>query len=237
MTSCACPQRRNAPPRARRDRDASGCARSRAPRGTSHPFPPQRSFRFGVRRGSGRSAPYAAPHPEPKRPSATNSTPSENAKPPPNEHARCAKVGVSQVRKSGYLLTAGATAGSSVSRGRRRRGWWSSSMDRAAAGIQVRPGQVRPGQVPSGQVPSGQVRPGQVQPGSLAPEAPPSFTAWVAVSKDSGGGPGGVGTELWKRPRTRSRHPANCRQWGSTKELAPRTRTRDRGWYRYPGCE
>ena len=34
-------------------------------------------------RGSGRSAPYAAPHPEPKRPSAPNSTPSGNAKPPP----------------------------------------------------------------------------------------------------------------------------------------------------------
>ena len=32
---------------------------------------------------SGRSAPYAAPHPEPKRPSAPNSTPSGNAKPPP----------------------------------------------------------------------------------------------------------------------------------------------------------
>ena len=96
-------------------------------------------------------------------------------------------------------------------------GWWSSGMDQAAAGIRAQSG--------------------QVQPGSRAREAPPSFTAWVAVSKDSGGGPGGVETELWKRPRTRSHYPASCRQWGSTKELAPWTRTRDRGWYRYSGCE
>lgn len=96
-------------------------------------------------------------------------------------------------------------------------GWWSSGMDQAAAGIRAQSG--------------------QVQPGSRAREAPPSFTAWVAVSKDSRGGPVGAGTELWKRPRTRSRHPANYRQRGSTKELAPRTRARDRGWYRYPGCE
>ena len=83
-----------------------------------------------------------------------------------------------------------------------------------------------------GRVQSGRVQSGQVQPGSLAREAPPSFAAWVAVSKDSRGGPGGAGTELWKRPRPRSRHPANYRQRGSTKELAPRTRTRDRGWRR-----
>ena len=99
-------------------------------------------------------------------------------------------------------------------------------------GGRVQSGQVQSGQVQSGQVQPGQVQSGQVQPGSLAREAPPSFAAWVAVSKDSRGGPVGAGTELWKRPRPRSRHPANYRQRGSTKELAPRTRTRNRGWRR-----
>ena len=223
MTSCACPQRRNAPPRARRDRDASGCARSRAPRGTSHPFPPQRSFRFGGRRRSGRSAPYAAPHPKPKRPSAPNSTLSTNAKPSPKRAC--------PVRKSRCLPSAQEW----MSLDSRRNGPDPPPREEGGAGG----GGLRVWIGPQAgiQVRSGQVRPGQVQPGSLAREAPPSFTAWVAVSKDSRGGPGGVGTELWKRPRTRSRHPANCRQRGSTKELAPRTRTRDRGWYRYPGCE
>ena len=216
MTSCACPQRRNAPPRARRDRDASGCARSRAPRGTSHPFPPQRSFRFGGRRGSGRSAPYAAPHPEPKRPSAPNSTPSTNAKPSPKRAC--------PVRKSRCLPSAQKW----VSLDSRRHGRILRLARTAAQGVVV---------FGYGSGRGGQVQSGQVQPGSRAREAPPSFTAWVAVSKDSRGGPGGVGTELWKRPRTRSRHPANYRQRGSTKELAPRTRTRDRGWHRYPGCE
>ena len=205
----------------------------RAARDPGRHAAPHTPSRPSARFGSGAGAAPVAPLPtRPRTPNRNNPRPQtrpprQTRSHPPNEHARCAKVGVSQVRKSGCLLTAGATAGSSVSRGRRRRGWWSSGMDQAAAGIQVRPGQVRPGQV----------QPGQVQPGSLAREAPPSFTAWVAVSKDSRGGPGGAGTELWKRPRTRSRHPANCRQRGSTKELAPRTRTRDRGWYRYPGCE
>ena len=221
MTSCACPQRRNAPPRARRDRDASGCARSRAPRGTSHPFPPQRSFRFGGRRRSGRSAPYAAPHPKPKRPSAPNSTLSTNAKPSPKRAC--------PVRKSRCLPSAQEW----MSLDSRRNGRILRLARTAAQGVVVFGyGSGRSGQVQSGQVQSGQVQSGQVQPGSLAREAPPSFAAWVAVSKDSRGGPVGAGTELWKRPRPRSRHPANYRQRGSTKELAPRTRTRDRGWRR-----
>ena len=89
----------------------------------------------------------------------------------------------------------------------------------------VRAGSVR-------QVPSGQVQSGRFRPGLSRGKRRLSFAAWVAVSKDSRGGPGGAGTELWKRPRPRSRHPANYRQRGSTKELAPRTRTRDRGWRR-----
>ena len=204
----------------------------RAARDPGRHAAPHTPSRPSARFGSGAGAAPVAPLPtRPRTPNRNDPRPQtrpsrQTRSHPPNEHARCAKVGVSQVRKSGCLLTAGAT-------GRILR-----LVRKAAQGVVVfgygsgrsgHSGSVR--QVQS----AGSVR--QVQSGSLAREAPPSFTAWVAVSKDSRGGPGGVGTELWKRPRTRSRHPANCRQRGSTKELAPRTRTRDRGWYRYPGCE
>ena len=209
----------------------------RAARDPGRHAAPHTPSRPSARFGSGAGAAPVAPLPtRPRTPNRNDPRPQtrpsrQTRSHPPNEHARCAKVGVSQVRKSGCLLTAGATGRILRLVRKAAQGWWSSGMDQAAAGIRFSSaGSVR-------QVRSGQVRPGQVQPGSLAREAPPSFTAWVAVSKDSRGGPGGVGTELWKRPRTRSRHPANCRQRGSTKELAPRTRTRDRGWYRYPGCE
>ena len=195
----------------------------RAARDPGRHAAPHTPSRPSARFGSGAGAAPVAPLPtRPRTPNRNNPRPQtrpprQTRSHPPNEHARCAKVGVSQVRKSGYLLTAGATAGSSVSRGRRRRGWWSSGMDQAAAGIRFGPGRFSPG---------------RFSPGLSRGKRRLSFTAWVAVSKDSRGGPVGAGTELWKRPRPRSRHPANYRQRGSTKELAPRTRTRNRGWRR-----
>ena len=56
MPSCAFRQQRSAAPREGHEGDA-----------------PERSFRIGVRRRSGRSAPSASPHPDPKRAPSRNS--------------------------------------------------------------------------------------------------------------------------------------------------------------------
>ena len=47
--------------------------RSAAPREGHEGDAPERSFRIGVRRRSGRSAPSASPHPDPKRAPSRNS--------------------------------------------------------------------------------------------------------------------------------------------------------------------
>ncbi len=69
--------------------------------------PPPTSARFGRGPASFRSLrSLPAANPRPKRPPRPT-RPLPNTAIPPKQHSRCVKVGVSQVRKSGCLLTAG----------------------------------------------------------------------------------------------------------------------------------
>ena len=75
----------------------------------ARPSSHERSFRSGA--GVVPVAPLPTRRQPPtETPPASNSTPSEHRHPPPKQHSRCVKVGVSQVRKSGCLLTPGRPA-------------------------------------------------------------------------------------------------------------------------------